>query len=210
MFQLTPLQRGDMTIDKDKKYIVSFNSRPYKGATQWWFRRCEAETFQLTPLQRGDMTFPQGHTYQGLFQLTPLQRGDISCGCPETSNNVSTHAPTKGRRCRSTSALSPKAFQLTPLQRGDRKSRIYGDILTRFNSRPYKGATRSISWLTRSTWSFNSRPYKGATIHPLLNVQFIKFQLTPLQRGDAVQTHPVPVVVSFNSRPYKGATHRFN
>jgi len=119
-----------------------------------------------------------------MFQSTPPRGGDNKVGELAEWDDVSIHAPARGR-----------------LETGSTNTRFAG-----FNPRPRAGATAGACTLSRGTACFNPRPRAGATFcgffHPFRSV----FQSTPPRGGDPRPEAKRKDVACFNPRPRAGAT----
>ena len=140
-----------------------FNPRPHTGATLMAISSGHLSQFQSTPPYGGDTRIVHDTTKEKAFQSTPPYGGDVLDGVRVRYDQISIHAPIRGRHFRHQS----------------------GDLGVNFNPRPHTGATDQdddtdmehiISihapirgrppYASATAWccgDFNPRPHTGAT-----------------------------------------------
>ena len=101
-----------------------------------------AARFQLTPPRGGDHRPTYHRSKSPCFNSRPREGATCFCEWASGGNCVSTHAPARGRRCKSASFVGVVLFQLTPPRGGDLNLLVGHDVPPCFNSRPREGATR--------------------------------------------------------------------
>jgi hypothetical protein len=121
-FRSTPPQRGDASRWLYRKRHQGFDPRPRKGATSNDPSKIFEILFRSTPPQRGDSAALSNVLSGWTFRSTPPQRGDPDRWQPRRADQVSIHAPAKGRLGASSTREISWKFRSTPPQRGDRLS----------------------------------------------------------------------------------------
>ena len=161
--------------------------------------------FQSTPPYGGDPEPPAAGPCRAYFNPRPHTGATRSHCAASYLLLISIHAPIRGRRASTATAMRPLRFQSTPPYGGDNSSCICPGISAYFNPRPHTGATFII--LTGSkTFLFQSTPPYGGDVRSTRVISIPDISIHAPIRGRPRFPPARTGHRDFNPRPHTGAT----
>ena len=185
MFQSTPLQRGDVVIERVAVPLLLFQSTPLqRGDDPAKNQGGIAIVVSIHAPAKGRRVGYEIREGAYTFQSTPLQRGDPCIQCKPDRSRRFNPRPCKGATCFNCMKNNGILFQSTPLQRGDHCPWPLHHWLSVSIHAPAKGRLHSVfPDCAPQTVSIHA-PAKGRPALVAVSKMFLVFQSTPLQRGD--------------------------
>ena len=183
-FQSTPPYGGDNSSCICPGISAYFNPRPHTGATFIILTGSKTFLFQSTPPYGGDGGDTGYHARWHYFNPRPHTGATHTLRPPFCRDQISIHAPIRGRRQMSVRVSRDAGFQSTPPYGGDATAAAARPCSADFNPRPHTGATwGEISQMVLYGISIHA-PIRGRRLRAKTNKARAPFQSTPPYGGD--------------------------